>query len=106
MADEEVKMIKLVSSDGHEFLVDKKAALVSGTIKSMLEGSFMEGEQGRVEFREISTPILEKVIQYFYYKLRFTNSTSSIPEFPIEPEIGPWPLTFPRQPHSFVGRFS
>lgn len=88
MSDEDTKMITLVSSDGQEFLVEKRAALVSGTIKSMLEGSFMEGEQGRVEFREISGPILEKVIQYFHYKLKYTNSTQSIPEFPIEPEIG------------------
>jgi len=42
---------------------------------------------GEINFREISTPILEKVIQYFYYKLRYTNSTTEIPEFPIEPEI-------------------
>jgi hypothetical protein len=27
------------------------------------------------------------VIQYFYYKLRYTNSTTEIPEFPIEPEV-------------------
>ena len=24
--------------------------------------------------------------QYFYYKLRYTNSTSQIPEFPIQPD--------------------
>ena len=42
---------------------------------------------GEINFREISTPILEKVIQYFYYKLRYTNSTTEIPEFPIEPEV-------------------
>lgn len=48
----------------------------------------MEGEQGAVTFREIRTPILEKVIQYFYYKLKYSNSTSVIPEFAIEPEVG------------------
>lgn len=30
---------------------------------------------------------MEKVIQYFYYKLKYTNSTTEIPEFVIEPEI-------------------
>jgi transcription elongation factor B subunit 1 len=30
--------VKLVSAEGHEFIVDKKAAMVSGTIKSMLSG--------------------------------------------------------------------
>eukprot|EP01090_Pellita_catalonica_P001830 TRINITY_DN1155_c0_g1_i1.p1 TRINITY_DN1155_c0_g1~~TRINITY_DN1155_c0_g1_i1.p1 ORF type:complete len:102 (+),score=16.02 TRINITY_DN1155_c0_g1_i1:78-383(+) len=86
---EEIDNVKLISADGHEFIVDRKAAMVSGTIKSMLSGpgSFLEEAQGEINFREISTPILEKVIQYFYYKLRYTNSTTEIPEFPIEPEI-------------------
>lgn len=106
--------VKLISAEGHEFVIDKKAALVSGTIKSMLsgpgniylncgsyylllflapiknlifQGTFTEQELGEINFREISTPILEKVIQYFYYKLRYTNSTTEIPDFPIEPEI-------------------
>lgn len=37
-------------------------------------GSFTETELGEVKFPEISTPILEKTIQYFYYKLRYQNS--------------------------------
>lgn len=50
-------------------------------------GTFTEQQQGEITFREISTPILEKVSKYFYFKLRYTNSSSEIPEFPIEPEI-------------------
>jgi hypothetical protein len=39
MADEgELDTVKLISADGHEFVVDRKAAMVSGTIKSMLSG--------------------------------------------------------------------
>jgi len=81
--------VKLISAEGHEFIVDRKAAMVSGTIKSMLSGpgTFTEQELGEIHFREISTPILEKVNQYFYYKLHYTNSTNEIPEFAIEPEI-------------------
>eukprot|EP01091_Cochliopodium_minus_P012237 TRINITY_DN3668_c0_g1_i1.p1 TRINITY_DN3668_c0_g1~~TRINITY_DN3668_c0_g1_i1.p1 ORF type:complete len:106 (+),score=24.03 TRINITY_DN3668_c0_g1_i1:55-372(+) len=81
--------IKLISAEGHEFIIDKNAAMVSGTIKSMLSGpvNFSENSLNEVSFREISTPILEKVIQYFYYKLKYTNSSNEIPEFPIEPEI-------------------
>jgi len=91
MATEEgaVDTVKLISADGHEFVVDRKCALVSGTIKSMLSGpgAFTEQQSGEISFREISTPILEKVIQYFYYKVKYTNSTSEIPEFPIDTEI-------------------
>jgi len=86
--------VKLISAEGHEFFVDRKAALVSGTIKSMLSGpgndnigTFQEQELGEIKFQDISAPILEKSIQYFYYKLRYTNATSEIPEFPIDPEI-------------------
>ena len=36
----------------------------------MLSGSFAEGSSGEIRFPEISTPILEKTIQYLYYKAR------------------------------------
>eukprot|EP01088_Endostelium_zonatum_P007317 TRINITY_DN19545_c0_g1_i1.p1 TRINITY_DN19545_c0_g1~~TRINITY_DN19545_c0_g1_i1.p1 ORF type:complete len:102 (-),score=21.48 TRINITY_DN19545_c0_g1_i1:213-518(-) len=81
--------VKLISAEGHEFIIDRKAAMVSGTIRSMLSGpgAFEEQALGEINFREISTNILEKVIQYFYYKLRYTHSTTEIPEFAIEPEV-------------------
>jgi len=60
--------------------------MVSGTIRKMLSGDFIES-RGEMSFPEISAPILEKVIQYFYYKKRYANSsTSTVPEFQIEPE--------------------
>jgi transcription elongation factor B subunit 1 len=49
-------------------------------------GQFAES-RGEIRFPEISTNILEKVIQYFYYKVKYTNSTVRIPEFQIEPDI-------------------
>ena len=67
--------VRLVSAEGAAFVVDFRAACVSNTIKNMLssQGSFTESELGEIRFPEISTPILEKVCQYFYYKLRYTN---------------------------------
>ncbi|CAI7903197.1 unnamed protein product [Closterium sp. NIES-54] len=52
-------------------------------------GGFQESDSGEVRFPEISTPILEKLCQYFYYKLRYSNPANqkNIPEFKIEPEI-------------------
>lgn len=82
--------VKLVSAEGFEFVIDYKAACVSTTIRNMLssQGSFTETELGEVKFPEISTPILEKVCQYFYYKLRYQNATTkNIPEFKVQPEI-------------------
>ena len=67
--------VRLISAEGFEFVIDYEAACVSNTIKNMLssQGSFTESELGEIKFPEISTPILEKVCQYFYYKLRHTN---------------------------------
>jgi len=67
--------VRLISAEGFEFVIDYEAACVSNTIKNMLssQGSFTESELGEIKFPEISTPILEKVCQYFYYKLRYTN---------------------------------
>lgn len=71
-------------------------------------GQFAENEANEVNFREIpwvdsstldrvqiinanlfnfSSHVLQKVCMYFTYKVRYTNSSTEIPEFPIAPEI-------------------
>jgi len=47
---------------------------------------FSESKENTVTFPEISTRILEKVVEYFHYKVRWSHS-SEVPEFKIEPEI-------------------
>ncbi|WP_411023026.1 elongin-C [Salmonella sp. s51228] len=81
--------VKLVSSDGHEFQIRKEHALTSATIKAMLSGpgAMLEDDDDRVEFRESPSHVLMKVCAYFTYKVRYTNSSTEIPEFPIAPEI-------------------
>ena len=49
-------------------------------------GNFTEAQQGEIKFPEISARVLEKTVQYFYYKLRYTNHHGPLPEFKIEPE--------------------
>nr|AEE62223.1 unknown [Dendroctonus ponderosae] len=85
----EAMYVKLISSDGHEFIVKREHALTSGTIKAMLSGpgQFAENEANEVNFREIPSHVLQKVCMYFTYKVRYTNSSTEIPEFPIAPEI-------------------
>ncbi|KYQ96858.1 putative transcription elongation factor B polypeptide 1 [Tieghemostelium lacteum] len=83
-------VLRLYSSSGHEFVLSRKMSYVSGTIKSMLNAdnsNFMEDKLSEIKFREISTPVLEKVIQYFYFKNKYTNSTSDLPEFQINEKI-------------------
>jgi len=36
-------------------------------------GNFTETELGEINFPEISAPILEKICEYFYYRLRYMN---------------------------------
>ena len=63
--------VKLISSDGHEFIVKREHALTSGTIKAMLSGpgQFAENETNEVNFREIPSHVLQKVCMYFTYKV-------------------------------------
>merc|ERR1711907_805259 len=87
--EEKIAVVKLISSEGHEFIIEREAAMVSGTIKNMLSapGMFVESS-GEIKFPEINSVVLEKVCQYFHYKLKFTNSTQpQIPDFLIEPEV-------------------
>eukprot|EP00736_Rhodelphis_marinus_P008647 Rmarinus@m.23876 len=85
--DEE--MVTLISMEGHEFIVHRKAAMISSTIKSILTATstFREEQTNEVRFPEISADILEKVCQYFYYKLKFSNSTDPIPKWDVDPPI-------------------
>ncbi|KAJ1511097.1 hypothetical protein HMI54_011802 [Coelomomyces lativittatus] len=81
--------VRLISSDGFEFVIDRKCAMVSGTIKSMLSspGRFAEAQQNLIEFKDIKAIVLEKICQYLHYAVRFTNANSEIPEFKFEPEL-------------------
>ncbi|CAG0885877.1 unnamed protein product [Cyprideis torosa] len=81
--------VKLKSEDGHEFIVKREIALTSGTIKAMLSGpgTFSENESNEIRFREIPSHVLQKVCMYFQYKVKYTNSSTEIPEFQIAPEI-------------------
>ncbi|KZV26513.1 Transcription elongation factor B polypeptide [Dorcoceras hygrometricum] len=74
-------MVKLISAEGFEFVIDKKAAMVSQTIRNMLTspGSFAETEHGEVTFPEISTTVLEKICRYFYWSLQYARFFLVIP---------------------------
>ncbi|KAI9305781.1 BTB/POZ protein [Cunninghamella echinulata] len=81
--------VKLISSDGFEFIIHREAAMRSGTIKNMLSGpvQFRESVENEIPFRDIKGIILEVVCRYLYYKWQYEGSVSEIPEFKIDPEI-------------------
>lgn len=88
-SSDEVHTVKLISSDGFEFIIERRCALASGTIKNMLSspGQFTESVQNEINFRDIKAVILEKVCKYLYYKVEYSNTSAEIPEFFIEPEL-------------------
>jgi transcription elongation factor B subunit 1 len=53
----------------------------------MLEGEYKESTTGVITFREISGAVLERVVQYFHFKHRYSNTVEDIPSFHIEPEF-------------------
>ncbi|KAI9197464.1 BTB/POZ protein [Polychytrium aggregatum] len=81
--------VKLISSDKFEFVIDRKCAMASGTIKNMLSspGQFTESVQNEINFRDIKAVVLERVCAYLYYKVRYANTASEIPDFFIEPSL-------------------
>jgi len=71
----------------HQFFMDKAIAIAgSKTMKAMLEGNFRESEDNVIRFPDIAGPVLERVIQYLYYKDKHTRTLGRLPEFKIEPE--------------------
>lgn len=88
MDDNNSQCVKLVSSEGHEFFVERDVAIQgSKTIRLMLEGNFREAQDNVIRFPDISSYVLERVIKYLHYKAQYTSSAGRIPEFPIEPEV-------------------
>jgi transcription elongation factor B subunit 1 len=69
--------------------MDKNVAIEgSQTMQAMLEGgNFRESENNIVRFPDISGSVLEKIIQYLYYKAKHKRTSGKLPEFEIEPEI-------------------
>merc|ERR1711893_466333 len=85
------KYIKLIAEDGHVFYIKRSVALVSGTLKAMLSGpseSWAETQdQNKIVFKAIPSHVLARVCDYFNYKAKYTNTTSEIPEFPVDPDM-------------------
>ncbi|KAI0788980.1 BTB/POZ protein [Irpex lacteus] len=84
--------VRLVSNDGHSFLVRRKVAMVSGTLKDMLstEANFAEAAANTCPVQERAI-VTEKLCEYMQYKSTYENvpPKEDIPDFSerIPPEI-------------------
>merc|ERR1712224_868209 len=80
---EHFEAVKLISCDNHEFIMDKNIAFECETFRRMYESSMREGMDGVIRLPTITGRILEKVLQYLYYKFKFTYLRSRPPSFPL-----------------------
>jgi len=88
MVESPPEWVTLVSSDGFEFIVLREAAVVSGTIRRMLDPKtgFKESRTNRCEFENIPGVVLEKICEYLYFNNRYTGMTN-VPDMEIPPEL-------------------
>jgi methionine-R-sulfoxide reductase len=61
--------------------------IVSGEPLFSSLDTFDSGCGGPSFTKPVAPQVLEKVVQYFYYKMRYTNHPGHLPEFKIEPEL-------------------
>ena len=84
--EDKTTYVKLISAEGHEFLIQRNIALAANTIRTMLTSNFRESEENLIRFPDIPAHILEDVIKYLHYKVKYSYSSTRIPEFEIKPE--------------------
>ncbi|VDO04642.1 unnamed protein product [Rodentolepis nana] len=80
--------VKLISSDGFEFVIKRKYANVSETINAMLSGPgrFGINEENTILLSQIPSYILDQVCKYFSFKEHYGNTIIANHKFPISPE--------------------
>eukprot|EP00929_Paragymnodinium_shiwhaense_P094498 TRINITY_DN5509_c0_g1_i1.p1 TRINITY_DN5509_c0_g1~~TRINITY_DN5509_c0_g1_i1.p1 ORF type:complete len:113 (+),score=25.46 TRINITY_DN5509_c0_g1_i1:80-418(+) len=80
--------LRLISADGHQFYLDRRIAYECDTFKNMVEQEgWKEGQTNEIKLPTVTGKLLEKVIEYLYYKYKYTDSKVTIPEFPVDDDI-------------------
>ena len=74
------------SSDKHAFLVERRVASVSGALRTILSGPGAEAAKGEVAL-DFPAAVLERVAQYWHYKVKYSGAKAAIPEFNVPPEL-------------------
>ena len=85
----------MVSAEGAVFYVEKRVAEKSKLVRDALASGSMESMTKEFKFPEISSTILEIIVEYLHYNYKYQwlidhNLTPSdkIPAFTIQPEHG------------------
>lgn len=94
--------VRLISREGHEFFLDRECAKVSRLIKHYLMSLQQGNISGMNSVREVvmddaqpeggmitirlpytAAPLLEKTVQYFYFKHRYESDPENRPNFHV-----------------------
>lgn len=86
MSDSEEEFVRLISSDGFQFIVEKEVCLVSGTLRGMLQTSFQESETNTIKLHELDSILLGKVVEYLFYNYKYKDEVD-VPDFNIPTEM-------------------
>lgn len=95
-----IEYVKLLASDDTEFTVDKRVALMSVTIKNMLED--LEGpdqNENPIPLPNVTGTVLDKVIEYCKYHLEHPETSTTPNEAERKEDkrtdnILPWDMTY------------
>lgn len=81
--------VSLVSSSGQRVVLDAAVAEECDVLASMLKrgADFSEGRSRVVTFPTIRTEVLEKFVEYLYYRHCYKDSSGPIPEFEINDDL-------------------
>ncbi|KAI6212503.1 Elongin-C [Aphelenchoides besseyi] len=76
--------VKLISDDGHEFILPKDLVMISSTLRDMIAGPGQvldEDEINEVILKDIKSHILREICNYLQYKDYYDNSDAEMPYF-------------------------
>jgi len=82
------RKVVLVSAEGEEITLTEEEACCSKLIQKMLENeTFVEGKSRRIQLPLVMNDVLQVIVRYFQYKLKYQDSAEKVPEFQIEPKL-------------------
>ena len=79
--------VTLVSQEGRRFHLDMETAKVSGLLKSMFSGNFLEVQNREVKLPNVRGEVLEKVCDYMHWTRLSRTYTEADTKFPVPDSI-------------------
>jgi len=84
-----IDAITLISNDGYKFVVEKRTAMISQTIRNIIfgGGNYEEQNSKTIRLPHIRSAILEKIIEYWHYRTQYSDHIDQLPKIQIDPKM-------------------